>query len=92
MSLYLVINVGISKSVNGRNNGIGGRIVVKSLSQELRDFAFREIDDPIAELDRLAERAKNLEMISGAYRIITEELGQAVVSQALENYLNKQVD
>lgn len=66
MSLYLVINVGISKSVNGRNNGIGGRIVVKSLSQELRDFAFREIDDPIAELDRLAERAKNLEMISGA--------------------------
>ncbi|BBM90210.1 MULTISPECIES: hypothetical protein [Enterococcus] len=51
-----------------------------------------ESDDPIAELDQLAERAKELEMISGAYRIISEELGQAVVSQALENYLKKQVD
>ncbi len=64
----------------------------KSLSQELREFAFRESDDPIAELDQLAERAKELEVISGAYRIISEELGQAVVSQALENYLKKQVD
>lgn len=64
----------------------------KRLSQKLREFAFREIDDPIAELDKLAEKAKELEVISGAYRVMTEELGQTVVSQVLENYLKKQVD
>lgn len=63
--------------------------MAKMLSEQLREVAFIEVDNPIRYFDELAELAKELELNNNVLSIVRKELGGAVVDNALETYLKR---
>lgn len=61
------------------------------LSEELRGLAFLELDDPVSHYDKLSEKAKELEFQSNINAILIEQLGKAVVQDAIDQYLKQNV-